>query len=180
MVNMLDPQSHHNPPPKRSSSSGTLNMIPPRNIHTEKQFMPRGCSNGCSLNWFTPSELFQFSQLSILPTFKLISHKNANDVHQKLNLVWVWNKKLIEEQFQSSPKLVEIWTMLRCIFCSTFCDCNFNWWWVMALTSSKWVYLNIDFGVQFDLECQGQSPSKAIGILTKVFCTYGLHLVTLA
>ena len=29
IVNMLDPQSHHNPQPKRSSSSGTLNMIPP-------------------------------------------------------------------------------------------------------------------------------------------------------
>ena len=38
---MLDPQSHHNPQPKRSSSSGTLNMIPPWNIHTVKQSMPR-------------------------------------------------------------------------------------------------------------------------------------------
>ena len=53
-VNMLDPQSHHNPQPKRSSSSGTLNMIPPWNIHTVKQSMPRSCSNGCSFNWFTP------------------------------------------------------------------------------------------------------------------------------
>ena len=26
IVNMLDPQSHHNPQPKRSSSSGTLNI----------------------------------------------------------------------------------------------------------------------------------------------------------
>ena len=45
------------------------------------------CSNGCSLNWFTPSEFFQFSQLSN----QLVSLKNANDVHKKLNLVWVWN-----------------------------------------------------------------------------------------
>ena len=57
IVNMLDPQSHHNPQPKRSSSSGTLNMIPPWNIHTVKQSMPRSCSNGCSLNFFTSSEL---------------------------------------------------------------------------------------------------------------------------
>ena len=59
-----DPQSHHNPQPQNSSSSGTLNMIPPWNIHTVKQSMPRSCSNGCSLNWFTPSEFFQFSQLA--------------------------------------------------------------------------------------------------------------------
>ena len=26
--------------------------------------MPRSCSNGCSLNWFTPSEFFKFSQLT--------------------------------------------------------------------------------------------------------------------
>ena len=62
--NMLDPQSHQNPQPKRSSSNGTLNMIPPWNIHTVKQSMPRSCSNRCSLNWFTPCEFFQFSQLS--------------------------------------------------------------------------------------------------------------------
>ena len=87
IVKMLDPQSHHNPQPKRSSSSGTLNMIPLWNIHTVKQSMPRSCSNGCSLNWFTPSEFFQFSQLSN----QLVSLKNANDVHKRLNLVWVWN-----------------------------------------------------------------------------------------
>ena len=34
IVKMLDPQSHHNPQTKRSSSSGTLNMIPPWNIHS--------------------------------------------------------------------------------------------------------------------------------------------------
>ena len=64
IVNMLDPQSHHNPQPKRSSSSVTLIVIPPWNIHTVKQSMPRSCSNGYSLNWFIPSEFFQFSQVS--------------------------------------------------------------------------------------------------------------------
>ena len=52
------------PPTQSSSSSGTLNMIPPWNIHTVKQSMPRRCSNCCSLNWFIPSEFFKFSQLT--------------------------------------------------------------------------------------------------------------------
>ena len=36
------------------------------------------------------------------------------------------------------------------------------------------------FEVKFDLEGQGQSPPKTIGILTKVFYTYGANLVILA
>ena len=40
--------------------------------------------------------------------------------------------------------------------------------------------VNFDFEVKFDLEGQGQSPPKTIGILTKVFYTYGPHLVILA
>ena len=40
--------------------------------------------------------------------------------------------------------------------------------------------VNFDFGVQFDLEGQGQSPNKTIGILTKVFYTYCPNLVILA
>ena len=47
---------------------------------------------------------------------------------------------------------------------------------------SYWVQngANFDFEVQFDLEGQGQSPHKTIGILTKVFYTYGPNLVILA
>ena len=40
--------------------------------------------------------------------------------------------------------------------------------------------VNFDFEVKFDLEGQGQSPPKTIGILTKVFYTYGPNLVILA
>ena len=40
--------------------------------------------------------------------------------------------------------------------------------------------VNFDFKVKFDLEGQGQSPPKTIGILTKVFYTYGPNLVILA
>ena len=40
--------------------------------------------------------------------------------------------------------------------------------------------VNFDFEVKFDLEGQGQLPPKTIGILTKVFYTYGPNLVILA
>ena len=40
--------------------------------------------------------------------------------------------------------------------------------------------VNFDFEVKFDLEGQGQSPSKPIGILTNVFYTYSPNLVILA
>ena len=50
---------------------------------------------------------------------------------------------------------------------SKFGGPNLNGWWVISRTSSKWV--NFDFEVEFDLEGQGQSPPKIIGILTKVF-----------
>ena len=58
---------------------------------------------------------------------------------------------------------------------------DFNRWWPMARTDSQaqnWV--NIDFEVKFDLEGQGQSPPKTIGILTKVFYTFGPNLAILA
>ena len=38
----------------------------------------------------------------------------------------------------------------------------------------------LTFELKFDPEGQGQSPPKTIGVLTKVFCTSGLNLVTLA
>ena len=40
--------------------------------------------------------------------------------------------------------------------------------------------VNFDYEVKFDLEGQGQTPKKTIGILTKVFYTYGPNLVILA
>ena len=38
----------------------------------------------------------------------------------------------------------------------------------------------LTFKVKFDLEGQGQSTSKTVGILTNVFCTSGPNLVILA
>ena len=40
--------------------------------------------------------------------------------------------------------------------------------------------INFDFEIKFDQEGQGQSTPKTIGILTKVFYTYGPNLVILA
>ena len=57
---------------------------------------------------------------------------------------------------------------------------------VLALTGDELLRgqaqngVNYDFEVKFDLEGQGQSPHKTIGILTKVFYTYGPNLVILA
>ena len=46
-------------------------------------------------------------------------------------------KNWIEDQCQSSPKLVGILTVLRCIFVYKFGNSNFNWWWLIACTSSQ-------------------------------------------
>ena len=87
-------------------------------------------------------------------------------------------KNWIEDQFQSSPKLVGIWTVLRCIFVP-------NLEIVTSIGGELWHAknqngVNFDFGVQFDLEGQGQSPPQTIGILIKVFYTYCPNLVILA
>ena len=87
-------------------------------------------------------------------------------------------KNWIEDQFRSSPKLVGIWTVLRCIFVP-------NLKIVTSIGGELWHGqaqngVNFDFEVKFDLEGEGQSPPKTIGILTKVFYIYGPNLVILA
>ena len=64
IVNMLDPQSHHNPQPKWSSSSSTLNMIPPWNIHTVTVYAKL-------FQWLFFELVHSLRILSILATFKL-------------------------------------------------------------------------------------------------------------
>ena len=87
-------------------------------------------------------------------------------------------KNWIEDQFRSSPKLVGIWIVLRCIFVP-------NLEIVTSIGGELWHGqaqngVNFEFEVKFDLEGQGQSPPKTIGILTKVFYIYGPNLVILA
>ena len=87
-------------------------------------------------------------------------------------------KNWIEDQFQSSTKLVGIWTVLRCIFVPNLeivTSIGGELWHAQA---QNWV--NFDYGVQFDLEGHDQSSHKTIGLLTKVFYISGPNLVILA
>ena len=97
------------------------------------------------------------------------SDANQQDFEKKLNLTC---------QAQSTPKTVGILTK---VFCTS--GPNFV---VLASTGDELSRgqaqngVNFDFEVKFDLEGQGQSPPKTIGILTKVFYIYGPNLVILA
>ena len=83
-----------------------------------------------------------------------------------------------EDQDQSIPKFTGIWTELRYIFGQN----------LEILTSTGGEKscgqapnsVNFDFQVKFDLESQGQSTPKTIGILTKMFCMSGSNLMILA
>ena len=71
-------------------------------------------------------------------------------------------KNWIEDQFQWSPKLVGIWTVLRCIFVLNLeivTSIGGELWHAQAQNG-----VNFDFGVQFDLEGQDQSSHKTIVI----------------
>ena len=84
----------------------------------------------------------------------------------------------IEDQDQSISKLIGILTQVFCTFGPILV--------VLAWTGDELSCrqaqngVTFDFEVKFDLEGQGQSPPKTIGILTKVFYTYGPTLVILA
>ena len=84
----------------------------------------------------------------------------------------------IEDHNQSIPKLIGILTQ---VFCTSGPNLVILAWTGDELScreAQKGV--TFDFEVEFDLEGQGQSPPKTIGILTKVFYTYGPNLVILA
>ena len=57
---------------------------------------------------------------------------------------------------------------------------DFNQWWLIARTNSQTKNgVNFVFEVKFDLKVWSITP-KTLGILTKVFYTYGSNLVILA
>ena len=97
------------------------------------------------------------------------SDANKQDFEIKLNLTY---------RARSTPKIIGILTKVFCTFGPKFGD--------LSLTGDEWPHahaqnvVNFDFEVKFDLEGQGQSPPKIIGILTKVFYAYGPNLVILA
>ena len=87
-------------------------------------------------------------------------------------------KNETEHQGQSSPKSIGTLTVLRCFFgpnleILTSIGGNFS-------HGQAQNGVNFDFEVRFDLEVQGQSSPKNIGILTKVFYISGANLVILA
>ena len=63
-------------------------------------------------------------------------------------------------------------------FCSKFGNCNFIGGELWHGQAQNWV--NFDYEAKFDLEGQGQSLPKPIGILTKVFYIYGPNMVILS
>ena len=97
------------------------------------------------------------------------SDANKQDFEKKLNLTC---------HAQSTPKTTGILTK---IFSTTGPNLVALAWTGDELSHGQAQNgVNFDFEVKFDLEGQGQSPPKTIGILTKVFYTYGPNLVILA
>ena len=94
---------------------------------------------------------------------------NKQDFENEFNLT---------SQAQSTPKTKGILTK---VFCTSGPNLV-----VLARTGDELSHeqaqngVNFDFEVKFDLEGQGQSLPKTIGILTKVFYIYGSNLVILA
>ena len=84
----------------------------------------------------------------------------------------------IEDRDQSIPKFIGILTQVFCTFGPNLV--------ILAWTGDELScrqaqnVVTFDFEVKFDLEGQGQSPPKTIGILAKVFYTYGPNLAILA
>ena len=164
IVNMLDPQSNHNP-------KGLLPVAHSIWSHHETFTLWNSLCQGAvpmAVLWIGSLPPNSFNS----PNFQTSwSHKRMPMMYIKGS---IWSefetKNWIEDQFQSRPKLVRIWTVLRCIFVP-------NWDIVTSIGGELWHGqaqngANFYFGVQFDLEGQGQSLPKTIGILTKVFYTY--------
>ena len=114
--------------------------------------------------------LFPSIFLQVSPIFQRCkSNANKQDFEIKLNLTCQFNQPTDNKDLNqvilctSGPNLVVL-----------------AWTGDELLRGQTQNGLNFYFEVKFDLEGQGQSPHKTIGILTKVFYTYGPNLVILA
>ena len=97
------------------------------------------------------------------------SDANKQDFENKLNLTC---------QAQSTPKTIVILTK---VFCTSGPNLVVLAWTGDELSNGQAQNgVNFDFEVKFDLEGQGQSPPKTIGILIKVFYTFGPNVAILA
>ena len=117
-----------------------------------------GCSI-LSIRFLQVSQIFQRRK----------SDANKQEFENKLNLTC---------QAQSTPKTIGILTR---VFCTSGPNLV-----ILARMGDELLHgqaqngVNFDFEVKFDLEGQGQSLPKTIGILTKVFYIYAPNLVILA
>ena len=121
-----------------------------------------------------PSALVSLNTLQT--TVSLNIYKNSTNKFGRKTGFKIENE--FEDQDQSIPKFTGILTELRCIFGQ-----NLE---ILTSTGGEWSCgqaqnsVNFDFQVKFDLEGQGQSIPKTIGILTKMFCMSSSNLVILA
>ena len=122
---------------------------------------------------------------SLPPNSLNSSNLQTSGSHQRMPMMYIkssiWSgfeiKNWIEDQFPSSPKLIGIWTVRRCIFVPNLeivTSIGGELWHAQAQNG-----VNFDFGVQFDLEGHDQTSHKTIGLLTNVFYISGPNLVTL-
>ena len=90
---------------------------------------------------------------------------NISKTQKRCKLTGLWNEVKFDMSIQSTPKTIGILTKLH-VFCTSGPNLV-----VLALTGDELSRrqaqngVNFDFEVKFDLECQGQSPPKTIGIL---------------
>ena len=92
------------------------------------------------------------------------SDANKQDFENFLNLTW---------QAQSTPKTIEILTK---VFCTRGPNLVVLAWTGDVLSRGQTLNgVNFDFEAKFDLQGQGQSPSKTIGVLINVF-TYMIQI----
>ena len=130
------------------------------------------CRNAVSKYWYF-SETTQSFQLTSHPT-----QAAYGGWLETSDLTQVYTTKTTQITFfQVGAKFSGILRVLMCII-----GLNLeilSWiggeWWHGQGQNMAFFY----FEVKFDLEGQGQSPPKTIGILTKVFYTYGANLVIL-
>ena len=90
-----------------------------------------------------------------------------------LNQNWTWRSRSIAPQNNRdlNQGILHLW--------SKFGDPSLNGWWIMVRTSSKWGK-SLTFKLNLTLKVKVDHTRAQLGTLTKVFCTFGPNLVSLA